>query len=64
MAAEHPPRPGRYRHCQTYINRAMRAARLRALSGALSGMSLSGCGGLQSALDPAGREAERLADIF
>lgn len=28
------------------------------------GLSLSGCGGLQSALDPAGREAERLADIF
>ena len=38
------------------------AARLSLCAGVL--VLLSGCGGVQSALDPAGRQAEKLADIF
>lgn len=37
------------------------AVRLMVLTGALL---MAGCGGVQSALSPAGREAERIADLF
>src|SRR5687768_964435 len=51
----------RVQSCTTQLSRARCATWMMALMGAFI---VSGCGGIQSTLDPAGREAKSIANLF